>query len=245
MAKGITVIGVAADAAGDNSLKRIKDVNMSAVQQEAKMTLAAAEMNATAQLDIMLDLEVKRQAALEKQFEVDSKNAATFNAAHMKATAEEWAKNQAIHYIATAADQTMKDAIVATQTIPKIRQQATEQAKGAIDASAEALAVAQKAQIVAQEVPKDLVTAAHDMSDKLITEQEALSNDVDRVAIRANDVAEQAHSSHDLALAILSQAMKDDIKAKQALEAANANAVKIKTLQENTQEVYNEAAKLR
>lgn len=245
MARGVTVIGLVADQAGDNALRNIKDVNTSAVQKEAKGALAAAEMNATAQLGIMLHMESERQTRLEKQMEVDAKNAATFNAAHMKATSEEWAKNQALHYMAAAADQTMSDAVMATEMIPKIRQQATEQTKAAIDASAEALAVAQRAQAMALQAPKELILEAHALSGKTMQEQEVMNLDIERVAARVKEVGEEAHSSHDLALATLAQAMADDSNAKKALESAQLNAEKIKTLQENTQTTYNEAAELR
>mmetsp|Transcript_6035 Transcript_6035/g.9831 ORF Transcript_6035/g.9831 Transcript_6035/m.9831 type:complete len:335 (+) Transcript_6035:69-1073(+) len=244
MAKGITMIGQAADLAGYSSLKHIQDVDTNATQMEAKTALVAAEANATAQLDLMLSMELQRQAKMEAAMEVDAKNAASFNAAHMRATSEEWAKNQALHFIAEAADRTMKDAVAATESIPTIRQQATEQAKGAIDASAEALAVAQKAQAIAQSAPKERVANASALVDQMKQEQDVMDLDIERVAHRAADVAETAHEGHDLALSVLSKAMRAAAGAKKALEKTQANAAKIQALQESTQTLYNEAAAL-
>lgn len=244
MAQGITAIGQAADQAGSASLQAIQDISTNGTQREAKATLALAETNSTVQLDAMLASEMQRQANLETQMEADAKNAASISAAHLKVTSEEWAKNQALHYISDAADRTMKDALTASASIPQIRQHATEQAKGAIDASAEALAVAQKAQAMAQIAPKELIIEAATLSDKLKSEQEELTTEIERVTKRSEDVAEVAHRGHDLAMVVLKQAIRDATEAKQALKSATDNAAKIETLKENTQAVYNEAAKL-
>lgn len=240
MAHGITAIGLAGAYGG----QALGEYNASSIRVEARKSFDIAEQKTIARLDDLLGQEAQREVVMDKALQASAIQNATVHAAHLRETVEDWATNQAFYYMGNSDHGNFKEMVIDSENIPELRQNTTEETKGAIQASAEVLKVAQKAQDIATNAPKAQLLLAAKTSKKLKIELETLHGNIERSDGTTDEVAQESAKIHKLAEVVLAQAMQDEVNAKQALQQTQANEGKIATLKEQAQQVNAQAQTL-
>lgn len=230
--------------AADAAIGAIKGLDPNLVRQAGHEQLAYVIAEEEGELGKMIDAERARQAGSLKDMEGHAKFAADLGGEHIRGTAEDFARSQAANYISAAATGTMRDAWLASAQIPQIRQEATELAKGAIQAAAHTLTVANKAQSVSNFVPQAKMQSAVKFAQDLKTRQQALRVEIKRATKTLEEVTQTAKEAHDAALVVLTKAIQDDKKANEDLETARGNAIKVKKLLLEAEKAKNTAVKV-
>lgn len=241
MLKGMTRIEEAALEAAKPVEAELKAFDETAVEQEARESLAAAEANQTTNLQVLLGSERMRQEQEMSAMEAGASLQATISADHIRQTAEQWAENQAKNFIGVAGGGTLAGIVATADQTAKIRQEATELTKGAIKSAAQSLEVAKQAQLAIDNVPKDVVLNAKKKSAKLEQEQKVLNVDIERVEGQVKQIAQVASEGYAAAVATLEEAKQAEITARKALETSRGNALKIEKLKDRAQAVATKA----
>lgn len=242
MSNGMKRLREAAAEAANPTMKELKDLDMKAVEEDAKEGLDAAEDNQTSAIRLLLDEEKGRQEAEMAKMEAGANFQASLTADHVRQTAEQWAKNQARNYIGLSANGTLAGIIATSEQTAKIRQEATELTKSAIKSSAQSLEVAKQAQAAIDYVPKDTVVKAKKESAKTEQQQKALNVEVEKMERSVRRVAEVATQGYQMALVTLDEAKKAELTAREALETSRSNANKIELLKTRAQAVAKKAS---
>lgn len=241
MLKGVTRIEEAANAAAAPLLGTLQAMEPNVVEQEARGALAAAEQNQTNTLQTMLKVEKLKQEQDIKVMEAQMKQQAMTAAAHVKATAEQWADNQARQYIGFAASNTLSGVMSIADKTAKIRQDATELAKGAIKSAAESLEVAKQAQAAIDNVPLEDVTNAKKKSQELEVKEQALNLQLDALLGSVKHIAEVSKEAAATAQNNLNQANRAEAMAKESLATSRSNAEKIEKLKTRASNAFKKA----
>lgn len=240
---GITRIQEAAKKAAEPLMKTLKDMDDKDIEKEAKSELESAEKKQSASLKMKLDAEKTRQVNEMAQMEAGANVEAQKSAIHIRETTEEWAVNQARNYIVLAANSPMSNALLIAKRTDKIRQEATELTKGAIDSAAQALDVAKKAQLAIDQVPKKRMVQAKKEAQGMEKEQQALNVEIEASEQSVRNIAKVAAEGYKLAQSALNEANEAESTAKEALSTSRSNAVKIEKLKTRAQAVSAKATK--
>merc|ERR1719506_1154811 len=154
-----TQVGAAADEAMLQGMARIRAAAVEAAQpieaelqalqvvhieKAAQDSLYAAEQNQTANLQVQLAVEKARQEREMAEMENGANMVAKVSADHIRETTEQWAENQARTFMFASSSGPLSQAVEEAHRTEKLRQEATELTKGAIDSAAQALDVAKK-----------------------------------------------------------------------------------------------------
>jgi hypothetical protein len=237
MLKGITRIEEAAVEAALPIQKELKAVDEASVGKKAQTSLNAAETKQAAALKVLLDAEKARQTKEMVDMEAGAHLQAMLSADHVRQTAEQWAENQAKNAIALSANGAVGVIMQKAESTAKIRQEATELTKAAIETAARSLNVAQQAQLAIDNVPKEMVLKAKKNSTEMQEEQKALNVDIENAETSSRRVARLAAEGYDQALRTLKEAQKAELTAREALETSRTNAGKIQVLKDRAQAV--------
>jgi hypothetical protein len=241
MLKGMTRIEEAALEASKPVEEELKAFDESAVEEEAKEALAAAEANQTNALKGLLLKEKSRQEQELAAVEAGATFQAKVSVDHIRETTEQWAANQAKNYIGAAGNPLLAGIVETADRTSKIRQEATELTKGAIKAAAQSLEVAKKAQDAIDNVPKETVVKAKKDSIKLEEEQKEINSEVERVEGSVRRIADVSAEGYKAAMMTLKEANEAELIARKALETSRSNALKIEKLKDRAQAVGSKA----
>lgn len=251
-----TQVGAAADEAMMQGMARIRAAAVEAaapieaelqalqvvhIEKAAQDSLYAAEQNQTANLQAQLAVEKARQEREMAEMENGANMVAKVSADHIRETTEQWAENQARTFMFASSSGPLSQAVEEAHRTEKLRQEATELTKGAIDSAAQALDVAKKAQAAIDMAPDKAMIVAKEASKDSKEKQKVLNSEIEHIEETVRNVARQAKAGYEMAERTWEEANVAEIKARKALEQSRENAKKIEKMKTRATAVENKA----